>query len=195
MQREISLKQYRLIDLTLTLLIMLASQAVIHLAATKWYLDQLYIVSPVAAVTAIVLMRWGPWAAVHAIVGGAAHCLLYGGGARQMLIYAAGNLLSIAAFALLKDRGKESVRESAGQTVLFAFLTQALMLAGRAAAAFALGFEASACLGFITTDALSILFTVLIVWIARRIDGLFEDQKHYLIRMHRQDESERGELP
>ena len=48
MKREITLRQYRTVDLVMTLAIMLVSQAVIYFAATKWYLDQLYIVSPVA---------------------------------------------------------------------------------------------------------------------------------------------------
>ncbi len=195
MKREITLRQYRTIDLVLTLLIMLASQAVIYFAATKWYLDQLYIVSPVAAVTAIILMRWGPYAALHAFAGGAAHCLLFGGGWTQLLIYSAGNLLSLFALFLIKKQGKKNVRSSANQTVLLGVLVQALMLLGRAGIALLLGFEAPVCLTFITTDALSILFTGLIVWIARRVDGLFEDQKHYLLRMHRQDETQGGELP
>lgn len=195
MKREITLRQYRTVDLVMTLVIMLVSQAVIYFAATKWYLDQLYIVSPVAAITAIVFMRWGAYAAIHAFAGGAAHCLLFGGGWTQLLIFSLGNLLSLFALFLIKKQGKENVRSSAYQTVLLGFLVQALMLLGRAGIALILGFEASACLSFITTDALSILFTVLIVWIARRVDGLFEDQKHYLIRMHQQDETQGGELP
>ena len=28
-----------------------------------------------------------------------------------------------------------------------------------------------------------ILFTLVIIWIVRRVEGLFEDQKHYLLRI------------
>ena len=114
MKREITLRQYRTVDLVMTLVIMLVSQAVIYFAATKWYLDQLYIVSPVAAITAIVFMRWGAYAAIHAFAGGAAHCLLFGGGWTQLLIFSLGNLLSLFALFLIKKQGKEN-REAHGQ--------------------------------------------------------------------------------
>jgi len=75
----------------------------------------------------------------------------------------------------------------------FWFPEQLLMQLGRAALAAALGFPGAACLGFITTDILSILFTVFIVWTVRRIEGLFEDQKNYLLRIQKEQQVERGE--
>ncbi|MBO6267403.1 MAG: hypothetical protein J6M06_04135, partial [Synergistaceae bacterium] len=59
---------------------------------------------------------------------------------------------------------------------------------GRALIALALGTEIARCAGFVTTDVLSGLFTALVVWIARRLDGIFEDQKHYLLRVNREEE-------
>ena len=50
-----------------------------------------------------------------------------------------------------------------------------------------LGGPADGVLGFFTTDALSILFTLVILWIARRLDGVYEDQKHYLLRIQKED--------
>ena len=37
---------------------------------------------------------------------------------------------------------------------------------------------------FITTDVISYIFTLTIVWIAGRLDGILEDQKHYLRRIN-----------
>ena len=37
-----------------------------------------------------------------------------------------------------------------------------------------------------------LLFTLVLIWIARRLDGIFEDQKHYLLRVHEQEQEERG---
>ena len=48
-------------------------------------------------------------------------------------------------------------------------------------------------LGFFTTDALSDLFTVLIVWITKRLDGIYENQKHYLLRVHKEEKEKRGQ--
>ncbi len=183
MNRQISFRQYRTIDLSIMAVILAVSQAVIFIAASTVYADQLYIVSTVAAVTAIVMMRWSGWAAIHAALGGLVYAALAGGNAEQFVIYAGGNLLALLALVLFKLLGKEKIRSDALLTIVFGVCTQLLMQLGRAGLAFLFGYPAAACLGFITTDALSILFTACILWVARRIEGLFEDQKNYLLRI------------
>ena len=70
--------------------------------------------------------------------------------------------------------------------------TLLLMQLGRALTALVLGTDFQTCLGFFTTDALSLLFTGLIIWIARRLDGIFENQRHYLLRIHNTEEEKGG---
>ena len=188
MNRQYSFSQYRGIDLTLFAVILCVSETLIVRAASYWYADQLYTVSVVGAVTAIVLMRWGPWAAIHAGLGGLVFALASGGSARQILIYSAGNMLSLLILLPLRALGKERVRNDGFLSVGFGLAVLLLMQLGRALAAFALGTAFRSCLGFFTTDALSLLFTGVIVWIARRLDGIFEDQKHYLLRIHKSEE-------
>lgn len=185
--KQMTLKQYRAMDLGLFAVILAASQLIITLAASRWFSDQLYVVSPVAAIAAIVMMRWGGWAAIHAALGGAAFTFFSGGSCKHLLIYAAGNLLGLAALWMLKRQGKQTVRDSVGQTLIFAALTQLLMLVGRMLAAALTGHDWSECLGFLTTDTLSFVFTLVLIWIARRVDGLFEDQVHYLRRVQKED--------
>ena len=67
------------------------------------------------------------------------------------------------------------------------------MQAGRGGVAFVFGAGVGAIPKFITMDILSELFTVLIVFIASRLDGIFEDQKTYLLRMQQKDENQNGE--
>lgn len=193
MNRQISLSQYRAIDLTILMVVLAASQVVIHFAATILYADQLYVVSPIAVVVALVMMRWSGWAAIHAALGGVLYALIAGGNWQHVLIYGAGNLLSMAALLILKGLGKERVRADALLTIFFALATQILMQLGRSAVAALLGHPADVCIRFITTDLLSALFCVAIVWSIRRVEGLFEDQKHYLLRMEREHKAERGE--
>ncbi len=188
MNRQISFQQYRRIDLALFAVILWITETLIVTAATHWFADQLYTVSVVGALTAIVLMRWGPYAAIHAVLGGLIFSLLSHGSARQMLVYCAGNLFSLAALLPLKWLGKERVRGDGFLSVCFGLLTLLLMQLGRALAAFLTGTAFLNCLGFFTTDALSLLFTGVIVWVARRLDGIFEDQKHYLLRIHKEEE-------
>lgn len=193
MNRQISFRQYRAIDLTILMVILAVCQFGIHLATSYWYPEQLYVVSPVAGVAALVMMRWSGYAGIHALLGGVVFTLLAGGTPEQMVIYGIGNLASVLALVMFKMFGKERIREDAFLSLVFAFLVQLLMWLGRAGLAAAFGYEAAACLGFITTDVLSGLFTLFIIWIVRRTDGLFEDQKTYLLRIQSEQQAERRE--
>lgn len=187
MKQQITLSQYRNMDLGILAVLMAVSQFLISFAATRWFPLTEYVVSPVAAVVTLVMMRWNGWCAVHAVLGGLLYALLAGGSWEHYLIYGMGNLLVLAALPLFKVWDKETIRKSANKSLVLALCAQLLMQLGRAGVALVLGTAPAACLGFITTDALSIVFTLVIIWIVRRIEGLFEDQIHYLLRV----ESER----
>ena len=192
MKRQFSFQQYRAIDLAMFAALLCITETMIVKAATWWFPDQLYTVSVVGAVTAIVLMRWGPWAAIHAVLGGAVFCLASHGSAKQLLIYCAGNLFSLAMLLPLKYLGGERIRLDPFLSVMFGVCTLLLMQLGRTLVAFVMGTEFQTCLGFFTTDALSLLFTGLILWVARRLEGIFENQRHYLLRIHNTEEEKGG---
>lgn len=193
MNRQISFSQYRTIDLTILSVVLAVCQYLTHLATSFWFPEQLYVVSPVAGMTALVMMRWSAWAAIPAGLGGALFVWMSGGNLQQLLIYTVGNIASLAALVMFKLFGKERIRKESFLAVTFAIAVQLLMQLGRAALGFVFGFPTAAVIGFITTDILSILFTVFIVWTVRRIEGLFEDQKSYLLRIQREQQVERGE--
>ena len=193
MNRQISFSQYRMIDLSILSFVLAVCQFLTHQAVSFWFPEQLYVVSPVAGMTALVMMRWSAWAAIPAGLGGVLCVWLSGGNLQQMLIYVLGNLASLMALFLFKIFGKEKIRKDSFLAVVFAIAVQLLMQLGRAAMALVFGYSAEACIGFITTDILSMLFTVFIIWTARRIEGLFEDQKNYLLRIQREQQAERGE--
>ncbi len=167
-------------------------ESVLVNAATRWFPNEPYTVSVTAAVTAIVMMRWGPWAAIHAVLGGAVFCHFSGAAPRQYLIYCGGNLLSLAALGLRRGLGEEAIRTDALKTLLFGLAVALLMDAGRALLALVTGAPLHAALGFFATDTVTVLFTLVIVWIARRLDGVWEDQQHYLLRLREEQEKERG---
>ena len=194
MKNQISFGQYRAIDLSIMTVVLAVCQFLTHMATSFWFPEQLYVVSPVAGLTALVMMRWSGWAAIPAAVGGLIFALLSGGKGEHLLIYGGGNLAAMLALVMFRMFGKERIRKESFLAVVYAIAVQLLMQLGRAGLAFALGHEPAACLGFITTDALSILFSVFIVWTVRRIEGLFEDQKHYLLRIQKEQQVERGEM-
>lgn len=187
MQKQISIEQYRNIDLSLFALILLVTEYLIVTAGLKWYPDQLYTVSVTAAVTAIVYMRWGARGAIHAFLGGLVFCFFSGGSARQFLIYGIGNLLSLPAALAVRKAGPERVRESQFLSMVFAAAVLLLMQTGRALLAVLTGASPAQALGFYTTDSLSMVFTLVIIWVVRRLDGVFEDQKHYLLRIREEE--------
>lgn len=190
MKRQLSWKEYRGIDLALWGAALAIFESIIVRAANWWFPGQPFTVSLAAAVTSIVYMRWGLWGVLHAVEAGLVFCWFSGGTGEQFLIYCAGNAFSALAALLLGAVGRERVRT--GQLALvFPLLVQLLMQAGRALTALLLGAEPGNLVGFFTTDSLSLLFTFVIIWIARRLDGIYEDQKHYLLRVHTEEGGKR----
>jgi len=191
-KKQLTVGQYRAMDLFFFALMMVISESVIVLAATRWFPNEPYTVSVVAAVVAIVMIRWGPWAAVHAALGGVVFCLVSGAAPRQYLIYCGGNLLALPLLFFIKKQGADAIRRDSFKTVAYGLLTLLLMEAGRALLSLVLGASPAAAAGFFTTDIISWLFTALILWIARRLDGIMEDQKQYLHRVAQEREEEKG---
>ncbi len=156
-------------------------------AANWWFPGVQFSASLAAAVTSIVYMRWGAWGAFHAVEAGVVFCYFSGGTKEQFVIYCAGNLFSLLALILLKVKGKETVRTSRNLSLIFPLLVQFLMHCGRAGLGLAFGYSFGDVLQFFTTDSLSYVFTFVIIWIARRLDGVYEDQKHFLIRFQAEE--------
>ena len=65
------------------------------------------------------------------------------------------------------------------------------MEVGRGLVSMFFNFGPDAIRKFITYDALTFLFTALIVGIASRLDGIFEYQRDYLLRLQEEREREK----
>ena len=192
MNSHLTLKQYRNLDLFLFAVMLLLFEWIIATAASRWFPGQPYTVSLVSAITTIVLMRWGPWAAIHAALGGLVYCVVSSAEPRHYLIYIVGNLFAMLSLILLKGFGHKKIRDNVLLSLLFGEATLLFMQLGRAIVALALGSKLLECLAFFTTDALSGLFTVVLVWITRRLDGIFENQISYLLRVQKEQKEEEG---
>ena len=165
-------------------------ETLIVAAATRWFPAEPYTVSVVPAVTCIVMMRWGPWAGLHAVLGGLVFCLASGAQPMHYAIYGVGNLLSLAALGLIRALTPEGIRTGVMRSLLLAAAVTLLMQAGRAAVSLVFGAPVALAAGFFTTDVITLLFTLVLIWIVRRLDGVFEEQRHYLLRIHRQEKEE-----
>ena len=177
-------------DLFFFSLILVISEVLITLGATVWFPGEPYTVSLSCAVAAIVMVRWGWWAAVPMAAGSISFCLVSHAAPVQWIIYLAGSMAGLAMVPVLKKKGWESLHGNVLWLLGYGLCTALLMQLGRAVVALVLGNNLQVCAGFFTTDILSTLFSVLLVWIAKRLDGMLEEQRHYLKRI--QEENKQG---
>lgn len=78
--------------------------------------------------------------------------------------------------------GKEAVRAKAHFTVLFVAAAFGGAQLGRWLVSLIFGGSLGSIVTFFMSDSLSLLYAAVVVLISRKADGLFEDQKSYLIR-------------
>ncbi|MBP3855859.1 MAG: hypothetical protein IK990_09655 [Ruminiclostridium sp.] len=164
------------------LAMLVTAEVVINIAARVWFPLEAYVLSPMIAIVCIVMMRWGPFAAVHAVGGGLALCIVSGAEAGQYAVYCIGNCFALAALLLFKKWDKKTIREKIPLTILFTVTAFCGAQIGRWLVGMCFGGDVTDIVRLVTTDSLSLIFAVITTLIARRIDGLFEDQIAYLLR-------------
>jgi len=179
-----SFKRYRALDLCMFTALLCICESLIVLLSSHGFSDQPFTLSLTSAVTAVVMVRWGAYAAIPAAAGAAAFCFASGAQPLQFAVYCGGNLLALALVPVLRRMTWRKLHEHVLLAMLYGLLCALLMQTGRAVIALIAGSPPAVCAGFISTDILSSLFAVLVVWICRRLDGMLEDQKHYLRRVH-----------
>lgn len=194
---NISFKQYRAIDLTI-MTVMLVVFEVLTVFAAKWFPMESYTLSPTTLVLCLVMMRWDGFAAIHAIAGGLAFCFAAGAEPKQFAVYCLGNCFALLGLILLKACGKDKVRAKIHLTVIFVVIVFASIQTGRwvvsLAVSLCFGSSPDSIITFFTVDSLSLLFSVVGVLISRKMDGLYEDQKSYLIRTEEERMRERNSI-
>lgn len=191
MAKQLTFRQYRRMDLLFFTASLALCEALIALASNRWFPGEPYTLSITAAVCAIVYIRWGVFGAIPALAGGLAFSLASGAAAEQYVIYLGGNLLSLLILFFIRKLTWKKICADALLSMLYGFLTCLLMQLGRIIIALSFGKPIAVCIGFITTDILSLLFAVLLAWVARRLDGILEEQKHYLFRVQKEMEKDK----
>ncbi len=179
---ELTFKQYRNIDLVILLIILTVAEAVTARAAKYWFPGEIYFISPTVALLCIIMMRWGVYAAIHAIAGGLVLCIAIGAGPEQYAVYCIGNCLALISLLWFKAVGKEKVREKIPLTVLYTISTFCAVEIGRGIVSLFFGSSLRGIAGFFAYDSLSLVFGIIVVLLSRKLDGVFEDQKSYLLR-------------
>ena len=101
-------------------------------------------------------------------------------------------LLAMLMLLVVKAKGDEYIRSDGLRAMAFGLGVLLLMQLGRALTAMMFGAAVSAVTGFFLTDSVSAMFTLIVMWIVRRLDGILENQYHYLVRIRREREREEG---
>lgn len=190
--KTITFKQYRSTDLVLWTIMVLVSEAIATVATTKWFPGQPIAISVSLMFTCVVMLRWGAFAALPAIAGGAVYCLASGAGTEQYVIYIVGNLFALLALLIVRLFGKEQVRTKLLPLLTFTGTAYVAVSLGRGLVSMMFGSEWKMIVAFLTTDVLSLLFAVVVVWLLRNVDGMTEDQKAYLFRIEREEKEKNG---
>lgn len=183
-----SFKQYRSIDLILFVIMYGVCEYLTIKAATVWF-DEPYSISIMLPMLAIVMMRWDKYSIIHAVVYALLFVFFQSGSITQYFIYLIGNLGFMLLLLYVKKVTKEKIRATFFGSISYLLIGFLLMEVFRGLASMLLaGKDAGVIFTFIMTDMLSLVFAILVIIIVRRIDGLFIDQKQYLLELNSQEE-------
>lgn len=165
-------------------------EAIATFATSKWFAGQPVAISITLTLILITMHRWSAYAATVAVAGGFALCLASGASTEQYLIYILGNVFALVSLAYFKAFGKEGVRQSFSKTLLLASTSYVAMALGRWLVSLVFGGGFKELVGFLVSDVISLLFAVAVLYCARGVDGLIEDQKQYVIRVNEKKEED-----
>lgn len=182
--RLISLRQYRFTDLFLFAAILVGFELIVHYAQIAFHGE--FTFSPMVAIVLLVMVRWG-WESVFFAVGdGLLLCLLNMGTENftpsHFAVYIIGNACIMLVFLLFKLVGKQKIANKWYWCVLTVIAAWLLVVLGRATVHACFGVNFATAFVSQLFDCFSLFVGIIIILIMRKLDGMFEDQKQYLIR-------------
>lgn len=181
--KALTFSQYRTINMLMLSFAFSVVEFFIAVGANLWYPELPYTLSLAVVFIGLELMRWKGFGVVSALTSALVFCFASGASGEQYLIYCVGNLAGVGALVFLKFVGYEKVRLSPTLTMVYAVILFVLLQVGRWIVSTALGHDPLLIVQFLSTDALSGLFGIIVILISRNVDGLFENQRHYLYRI------------
>lgn len=186
--RLISYKQYCFTDLFLFALILTAFELIVHFAYKAY--SGPFIFSPYLAIVLLVIMRWG-WQSVFFAVGdGLLYCLLNlkspGFENCHFAIYIIGNCAVCALLLMTKFWGRDKIAKKWYFTLVFVIAGWLSVVLGRSVVAACFGKNFLGAILDQLTDLLSLAIAIAIILVMLRLDGMFEYQKSYLLRLDKE---------
>ena len=184
MENKMTFNQYRGIDLTVFAVLTAVFECIATFATSKWFAGQPVAISITLTLILITMHRWGAYSAIVALAGGISFCAASGAAPEHYLIYGVGNVFALVSLAYFKLFGKEKIKTSFSKTLLLASTSYVAGALGRWLISLIFGAGFSELVGFLTSDLITLLFAVVILYSCKSVDGLIEDQKAYIIRVN-----------
>lgn len=189
--RLISLGRYRATDLFLFAVILAIFDLLAYLAIRLMPNGAMYVFTLTVPIVLLMMMRWGWWCVLYAIFDGVVISALNSPTVWQnYLSYTIGNLAILLLLIPLHYIGKQRIAGKWYFTALFVVFGWLLMNLVTSFVQFICGegFLSSLLgnLGLGLTGFLSLAIGIVLLLVLRRLDGMFEDQIHYLKRLDKE---------
>lgn len=186
--RLISYQQYRTTDLFLFAVLLVIFDLLSHYTPKLFSGSALFSFALTLPITLLVMMRWGWYSVFFAVGDGLLLSALNNPGLWQSYVsYAAGNAFMMLLLLMTKFMGKERIAGKWYFSALFVFAGWCAENLGITVVQTILGYNFLSSFlinfGMNMTGLLSLAMGLVIILVLRQLDGMFEDQKHYLLRM------------
>ena len=188
---NLTFKQYRTLDLTIFTVLYAVIETFIVIGSNKWFSHQFYTLSLSVTVVAIVMVRWGVYALIPALVGAVCYLLANLGVGNQVnyqtaIIYLGSSLSMLLGLFYIKLVKKERLADRKSLACYgLAIVLYLLTIVFRTLISMCFGYGFSIIVNYNFAECLTLLFALVAIFIARRQEGLFIDQKTYLLELEK----------
>ena len=197
--RLISFARYRATDLLIFAAILVAFGLISFFAFTRWFTSDIstFFFSVGIPVSLLVMVRWGWYGMFYAVADGLLYCTLsvltsggeyYSMAFQYYLTYAVGGAFVGLAYLMVRFMGYRRITSAWYFTLLYMLCGWVAVLVGRVLVSLCFGENfLAALLGFMgPSELLSLAMGIVILLIMRRLDGMMENQRDYLIRLDKE---------
>lgn len=182
MNKGMSLNLYRFIDIFIFSFIGL----IFEYLAYKFLLvyDYPYFsISLTVLMSSLIMMRWNKYSFIYPFTSGIFYVFLNKGNVINYLIYGFGNLFILFNLLLLNKKRKD-IKNKALMNSLYITNSFILICFGRSIVSiFYDNNFIDSFVSFLGTESLNYVFTLIILNLIRKIEGLYEDQVEYIKRI------------
>ncbi len=182
MNKGISLNLYRFLDIFIFSFIGLIFEYLAYKILSVY--DYPYFsISLIVLISSLIMMRWNKYSFIYPFISGIFYVFLNKGNIINYFIYGFGNMFILFNLLFLNKKRKDIKNNSFINSF---YITNSFLLVCFGRSIVSIFFENSfidSFVSFLGTESLNFVFTLIILNIIRKIEGLYEDQVEYIKRI------------